>query len=476
MRVSEYFKLGRAQPSLSFVDVDLHGDVKLFVSPRALRVLPSTWGDECVSLIQNFFETVVELIRKKKQAEAEALLRVLKEPNETHLGLSEDHARGRGLGTNSAHDVWQAFAESKAAQSGLLTDLEDTVLMIEGIGPDIVSDITTNIIRAPLIRFTQETCQFYGIPLEAEVDSGPLWDPSARRWHSQFEQLPVADGEKLLLVPKEIVRADLEYNVEKYYRHYILEHLKEAELEANSELVQILKSGTRRVTKKSVIEKYGGGKAMITEHTLKNPELLKQYKSDNAKPSRPLTHRQLADIESSPEPDWEALLKDVTDLPVGNEAASEYEKKIEALLSALFYPVLAHPKPQRPIHEGRKRIDITYTNMGGLGFFEWLSKHYPSAHVFVECKNYGREIENPELDQISSRFSVSRGMFGIIVCRKFKNRPRFERGCRDTAVDNRGFVIALDDADLKLLVSARKKESAFFELPVLKNRFDALVM
>lgn len=53
-----------------------------------------------------------------------------------------------GLGTDSAHDVWQAFARSKAAQSGLLTDLEDTVLMIDGVRADIVSDITTNIIRS----------------------------------------------------------------------------------------------------------------------------------------------------------------------------------------------------------------------------------------------------------------------------------------------------------------------------------------
>ena len=473
MRVSEYYKLGRTQPSLSFVDVDLHGDVKLFVSPRALL---TPWGDECVSLIQNYFGTVVELIRKKNHTDAEALLRVLKEPNETHLGLSKDESRGRGLGTDSAHDVWQAFARSKAAQSGLLTDLEDTVLMIDGVRADIVSDITTNIIRAPLIKFTQETCRFLGIPLEAEVDSGPLWDPHGRTWHSRFEKMPVADGEKLLLVPKEIVRADMDYDVEKYYRHYVLEHLREVELEANSELVQIMKWGKRRVTKKSLIEKYGRGKAMITEHTLINPELFKQYKKDNAKPSRPLTHRQLADIESSPEPDWDALLKAVIDLPVGNAAAADYEKNIEALLSALFYPVLAHPKPQTPIHDGRKRIDITYTNMGGRGFFEWLSKHYPSAHVFIECKNYGREIENPELDQISGRFSVSRGMFGIVVCRKFNNRLRFERGCRDTALDNRGYVIALDDADLKSLVSARKKDLDFFDLATLKSRFDALVM
>ncbi len=51
MLVSEYYNLGRTQPSLDCVDVDVIGDVPVFVSPRALRLLRSRWGDECVSLV-----------------------------------------------------------------------------------------------------------------------------------------------------------------------------------------------------------------------------------------------------------------------------------------------------------------------------------------------------------------------------------------------------------------------------------------
>src|SRR5262249_49535282 len=146
-----------------------------------------------------------------------------------HLGLSEDKARGRGLGGERAHDLWRALTTSRAAQSGLLTDLEDTILMIDGVRADIVSDITTNIIRGPLIEFTQETCRFHGVPLAAQVDSGPLWDPGTRTWHSRFVELPTPNDEKLLLVPKEIVRATMECDVEKYYRHYVLKRMQEDE-------------------------------------------------------------------------------------------------------------------------------------------------------------------------------------------------------------------------------------------------------
>jgi hypothetical protein len=92
-------------------------------------MLPTEWGDECVHLVQNFFQTVLEFIRSGQNDRAEALLRVLREPNETHLGLSKGRSQGRALGSESARDVWRALSESEAATSGLLEDLEDTVTL-----------------------------------------------------------------------------------------------------------------------------------------------------------------------------------------------------------------------------------------------------------------------------------------------------------------------------------------------------------
>jgi hypothetical protein len=42
-RVSAYYRLGRTQPSLDFVDVDTAGDVLVFVDPQAVRLLHSEW-------------------------------------------------------------------------------------------------------------------------------------------------------------------------------------------------------------------------------------------------------------------------------------------------------------------------------------------------------------------------------------------------------------------------------------------------
>jgi hypothetical protein len=477
MRVSEHYQLARAQPALDFVDVDVYGDVAVFVDPRALRLLNTEWGDECITLIQNFFARVLEAIRSDDEKMGRQLLRTLREPNETHLGLSKAEARGRALGPESARDIWYALTQSEAVQSGLLQDLEDTILMVEGVSADIVSDITTNIIRDPLIRYTREACATYSIPLEGDVDSGPLWDPNKRQWYNQYVQLPVVDNRKLLLVPKVIVRRRMDYDAHEYYRHYILEHLREMELSANTELVRLLKTGKRRVDIKALKAKYGQGKAMIVRQTLLEPSLLQRYRSDKRrKIMPPLTHDEIAEAEGTPTPDWDGLFGAVQTLSRGREEATDYENAVEQLLTALFYPSLANPQIQHCIHEGRKRIDITYTNLATEGFFYWLGQHFAASHVFVECKNYAGEVANPELDQLAGRFSPSRGQFGFLVCRSFDDKLLFATRCKDTAQDSRGFIVPLDDSDLQSLVDLAKAGDPHRTFEFLKARFDNLVM
>ena len=477
VRVSDHFHLGRTQPELDFVDVDVHGDVPLYVDPRAIRLLPTQWGQECVSLVQNYFHSIIDAIKRGDRPSALRLLAVLREPNETHLGLSRGRARGRGMGKHLAQEVYSALEKSRAVESGLLTDLEDTILLVDGIDRDIVSDISTNIIRAPLIVYTQEVCGRYGIPTE-DVDSGPLWDPNTRAWQSsRYVALPQVGGKRLLLVPKIIVRRKFDYDQEEYFQHYILAHLQEFELDVKSELVQLLKNGGTRVTKKSVIEKYGRGKPLITRVTRDHPEVLAQYRSDrDGDPRRPLEHEDFTEEAETPPPNWDALVAAVLETAPGREAADTYHRAVEALLTALFYPALCHPQVEYPIHDGRKRIDITYTNTAQDGFFAWLAKHYPSSNVMVECKNYCGDPGNPELDQLSGRFAPNRGRIGLLVCRTFERRDLFVARCRDTAQDGRGFILALDDTDLRTLVTARRTMDHDALFTFLKERFDQLVM
>lgn len=477
MKVSEHFELGRTQPYLDFVDVRLDTDIKVFVDPAAIRVLSSAWGTECVSLLQHFFESVLKRIGKGNDEEAVNLLASLNERNEFHLGYSKGKSRGKALGRISASKVWKALAKSKAATSALLQDLEDTCLLIKGIDTDIISDAVCNVIRGPLVRYTQEMCAYYGIPTVPNIDSGPIWNPHAERWEHQLIPLPMTPQGKLVLVPKIIVRHRLYYRAEEYYRHYLLPEMQQEELRAKSSLVQTLKDGRKRVTKKSLMEKYGADKLAIVEQTLKHPKVLKGYRQTKRRnPPKPLTHEDFAEIERTDTPNWQELLVKLRAIPTGNDDATDYENIVESILTALFYPSLCSPVKQHELHEGRKRVDITYVNVARVGFFAWLSQHYTAPHIFIECKNYGKEVGNPELDQLAGRFSPSRGQVGILVCRKIADPKTLMKRCRDTADDHRGFILPLDDELLQQVIQDNLKNPEQQGFAPLREIFNKLIM
>ncbi len=133
--------------------------------------------------------------------------------------------------------------------------------------------------------------------------------------------------------------------------------------------------------------------------------------------------------------------------PVGNDHAASYHKLMLGVVEFIFFPKLAHPRKEREIHEGRKRIDIVMENAAHTGLFFTIPniRRLPCAYVPIECKNYGREVGNPELDQLSGRFAVNRGKLGFLCCRQFENRGLFIQRCRDTFRDDRGLVLPLDD-------------------------------
>lgn len=476
MRISKRFKLNRHQGELDFVDVDDVGDTRLFVDPRALRLLPTEWGHECVSLIQNFFRTVLKAIQEGEDAEAIRLLGGLTEPNETHLGLSKREARGTALGPGLARDTFKSLSQSEAAKSSLLVDLEDTALMVEGIDRDRVSDIATNIIRGPLIEYTQDAATHYGIPLIEGVESGSIWDPKLKDWKGGFADLPITKRGKLILVPRSIVRRQLDLNQGEYFTHYVLPYMQQVEINANSSLVHLLKDGTPRVYKKALKGHYGQGKSTIVRLTREHHAIHERYrKAKRKEPQPPLDHLELTGEVGVAPPNFNSLLGAVQKIPTGKEDATDYHLAIEGLLTALFYPSLAHPEVEHEIHEGRKRIDIGYTNIATKGFFSWVADHYTAPHIYVECKNYAGDPANPELDQLAGRFSPSRGKIGLLVCRRLKDKDLFLKRCRDTALDARGFIIPLDDGDLAKLVEGRGTFEGEGGFRLLHKRFEKLI-
>jgi hypothetical protein len=74
MRVSEWLHLGRSQPSLDFVDVDIATDISAFLDPRAIRMQKGPWIEHCQALLSSFFSALLDALSQNDESMAAELL------------------------------------------------------------------------------------------------------------------------------------------------------------------------------------------------------------------------------------------------------------------------------------------------------------------------------------------------------------------------------------------------------------------
>jgi hypothetical protein len=454
MKISQIFNLNKTQAELDFIDIDTKTDIPLFLDPFFLSIKKDNWSIEATLTLRSFFQQLVDLLRDNNLEEAKVLFQNLHEPNSTCLGMSKGDPSGNGVGEGDTVNIYESLLESKAIQTGLIQDIEDNILFVDNFGKDKLSDMTTNIIKKHLIDYTQSQCNLHEIPITQGVPSGYYWSRQDNDWVSEHTGMLIIDNKPILLVPKAIVSFSKAYTSDKYMTHFVLNFLQNEHLRLNTALVKKRKSGFKYVTKDSLREAIKNDdpntKEFLRKFTLDHPEVLEMFKARTEVES--LTNTEITNIDVK---NVCSILGDrLKSIPSGNDDASRFHKAIMGILELLFYPILIHPVKEREIHQGRKRVDILFDNAAKKGIFNRFSEIWriPCQYIFVECKNYTHDLANPELDQISGRFSINRGQVGIIVCRGFKNKKLFLQRCRDTYKDNRGLIIPFDDQDIITLL------------------------
>ncbi len=475
--ISDIYKLEKTQRELDFININPNKDFPVYLNPFVLSTRTDHFSIEATRTIRGFFQHNLDLIKNKQVDVARSNFRHLNEPNETCLGMSKKKPRGRGVGEDNAEDLFESILTSKALASGLVDQLEDTAVFISGIGRDKVSDMTTNIIRANLIEYTQSQCDLLGIELTPDVPSGFFWDSTSKKWDQIHTDMLVIKGKRILLVPKAIVSYVKEFNHGKYHQHHALEFLQEDHLKRNTTLVQTTynENGSIRrrfVTKKDLIKKeLPSNKELLIDFTKRHPEVFKDFKKIAATEVKTIPDSKLDSVDVNELIDH--LIGKLQNTPKGDTAAHKYHTLMIGILEFIFYPTLINPHKEQEINEGRKRIDISFENGAPAeGFFHRVqhTHNIPCPYIPMECKNYSDDIHNPELDQMIGRFSPNRGKFGLIICREINNEALFMRRCTDTFKDQHGLIIPLTDEDVVTILNKKKEGVMHFEEDILTEK------
>ncbi|MDM1465165.1 hypothetical protein [Myroides odoratimimus] len=474
MRISEIFNLNLTQAQLDFVDIDVLMDTPLFIDPFLLSKRTDNWSYEANRTIQNFFQKVIELIKNDELVKARELFDHFIEPNETCLGTSKGNPNGRGMGKSYADEVFEQLSKSKAVKTGLIQDIEDNVIFIDGFGRDRLSDMATVILKKQLIEYTKNKCNYHGIKLVPNQLTGYYWDSKSQQWDQDMTDLLIINHRHIILVPKGIVSFSKVYTPERFFQHYVLNFYQHEYIRLNSSLIQRRVNGDPYVTKKSLRESLNYSKDFLRNFAEKYPLIFKNFKQKEKVESL----RNSNFLEFSVKDITRELISVLESIPSGKDHADQYHKHIKGVIEFLFYPFLTTPVLEKEIHQGRKRIDITFDNAATSGILLNISNQYqlPCPYIMVECKNYTADPTNPELDQLSGRFSYNRGKVGFLLCRSFKNFDLFIKRCQDTYNDQRGLIIPIVDNDLIELLNHYDENNFSYLDKFLRDRIREIAL
>ena len=136
------------------------------------------------------------------------------EVKQNWLGFCETRNSGRGLGQNFAHaldvnliHVFRNFGNEQITRG---SHLEKLCLIKSGVGRDMISDFTTNLIKNYLLGYTSTFAKEHisGQLIHAVAVPRAYFSYDTERWMPKTYQLPTCEGDYVILTPKDILTKD----------------------------------------------------------------------------------------------------------------------------------------------------------------------------------------------------------------------------------------------------------------------------
>ncbi|TCB49743.1 hypothetical protein [Acinetobacter terrestris] len=287
----EYFDIPLDQVQGEFLNLDLDRDTKLFIDSYYL-----TWSKNiyCINALETqkvFMSELMLSLKEGKDRRTNELCAHFKEPKCTGIGLSAASYDGRGSKEIKVQKIINALKKSKAAQTGLLEDLEELILVTRDIGADTISDITTNICMKHFAEYTLEQCEKLNIPVEETKQYFFYFCSIDKIWKKEKFKLPhVPLGKNevkspIVLLPTDILDDLISYNSSYFFTSiaspiFAKEALQRFPLA--SFIYAVKSTGERKVNLtdiRNLYPEYRGNKENMDKIITENPNLLKDYRN-----------------------------------------------------------------------------------------------------------------------------------------------------------------------------------------------------
>lgn len=196
-------------------NISLRTDLPLFIDPFLLfnseRPEYQSLHDQIIRYLR-FLRT--KSLTGTVSSELVAAWYKFSEVKQNWLGFCQTSNTGRGLGRDFANalninlvSVLQDFGNEKITRG---SHLEKLCLIKSGVGRDMISDFTTNLIKDYLLHFTEDFAKEYMVKEMRQKFSIPRakFSYDLERWMPETYELPFFAGDYVILTPKDLLTKD----------------------------------------------------------------------------------------------------------------------------------------------------------------------------------------------------------------------------------------------------------------------------
>lgn len=266
--------------NIEFVDIPVDKeDLLAFICPFLIE---NNKADKVVSKVskklRNFLtELNTTYIKTNDFKNGIPFLDHLHEPNEYHLGYSDSN-KGKAVSKSKAKDIFQFLRNNKFARQGfsITNEAHNVLLLVDGIGQDIMSDIIANVCRDIFADFTLAICNKHSI--NTSNTNIEFYNDSTKKWETKVIGLPV-NYSHIILTPNKLLSGGRAYaNLYNWYisSNYISKEVLNQKSPPKGTVTQ-MKDGTKKAIIKEIYKHYKKPKKDLIDFVIKYPNSLDEF-------------------------------------------------------------------------------------------------------------------------------------------------------------------------------------------------------
>lgn len=259
--------------------LDFEHDNILFIDPYRINEEESELFTRAKKKIIDFFDLFFDSVERNDRETACNIGKTLHEINATKLGYSkiDNIPRGKGF---SGNDLLLIFDEAIKIKE-FITDMPDILVLAEKVGPDKVSDLTTNIIYKELIEYTIYIADKYQLEIEKVNKKKWIFNAEEKKWIKETVLVPLIENEEIIFLPEKIIARYQMFSYENVYRDLVYPFYKANP--AIHRLIRVLKNKEEVSDCKRLRKKYPASRETVRKFKLEYPERYAEYKNEMIK-------------------------------------------------------------------------------------------------------------------------------------------------------------------------------------------------